>query len=44
MLKALEYITRGVDEREGESLGVEDSRELYLKYIEKSSIYRENKR
>ena len=31
-------------ERERESSGVEDSGELYLNYIEKFSIYRENKR
>ena len=45
-MKALEYITRGVGEREREreSSGVEDSGELSLNYIEKFSIYRENKR
>ena len=31
-------------ERERESSGIEDSGELYPKYIEKFSIYSENKR
>ena len=38
------YHKRSSGETERESSGVEDSGELYLKFIEKFSIYRENKR
>ena len=48
--ETLEYVTRGVEERvrerERESLGVKDlgERYIYPRYIDKFSIYRENKR